>query len=150
MDLRSLACFRGISSELTPPNPGGALLLLVRHIHAAEGLLERSANRVIGLMFSHQEEGKIALGIYVRGSSTMCIDFRGISLGWKESSRTRLATAPRAIDFAIMTSDAPLSDSDSMSRWSERILLVLPSGVPAVYLSHSNPILFRERRWLHL
>jgi hypothetical protein len=72
--------------------------LLVRHIHAAEGLLER-ANRVIGLMFSHQEEGKIALGIYVRGSSTMCIDFRGISLGWKReladaschrSSRNRL------------------------------------------------------------
>ena len=58
----------------------------------------------------------------------MCIDFRGISLGWKESSRTRLATAPRAIDFAIMTSDAPLSDSDSMARWSERILLVLPES----------------------
>src|ERR1700704_3461259 len=30
--------------------------LLVRHIHAAEGPLERSANRVIALMFSHQEE----------------------------------------------------------------------------------------------
>src|SRR4030081_1403997 len=68
------------------------------------------------------------LGIYVRGSSTMCIDFRGIGLGWKESSRTRLATAPRAIDFAIMTSDAQLSDSDSMLRWSERILLVLPES----------------------
>src|ERR1700716_2426577 len=35
--------------------------LLVRHIQAAEDLLERSANRVIGLMFSHQDEGKIAL-----------------------------------------------------------------------------------------
>src|SRR5258708_2231442 len=35
--------------------------LLVRDVHAAEGLLERSANRVIALMFSHQEEGKIAL-----------------------------------------------------------------------------------------
>src|ERR1700730_1022444 len=35
--------------------------LLVRHRHAAEGLLEGSANRVIALMFSHQEEGKIAL-----------------------------------------------------------------------------------------
>src|SRR3982074_2656877 len=30
--------------------------LLVRHIRTAEGLLERSANRVIALMFSHQEE----------------------------------------------------------------------------------------------
>src|ERR1700704_2349077 len=35
--------------------------LLVRHIHAAEGLLEGSANRVIALMFSHPEESKIAL-----------------------------------------------------------------------------------------
>ena len=26
----------------------------------------------------------------------------------------------------------------------------LPSGVPAVYLSHSNPIRFSGRRWLHL
>src|SRR5260221_10128718 len=35
--------------------------LLVRYVRAAEGLLERSADRVIGLVFSHQEEGKIAL-----------------------------------------------------------------------------------------
>ena len=57
-------------------------------------------------------------------------DFPELELGMVEGSRARLATALRngAVDIAIVTGEAHLLHTKSMSLWSERILVVLPDG----------------------
>jgi len=58
--------------------------------------------------------------------------FFQIDVCLKESSRMRLVTALRngALDIAIVTGSLPLLGTQSMSLWSERILLALPEEHP--------------------
>jgi len=60
--------------------------------------------------------------------------FPRVELGTIERSRTRLATALRSgvIDLHVTTGETPPFDCKTISLWSERILVVLPSEHPLV------------------
>jgi DNA-binding transcriptional LysR family regulator len=84
------------------------------------------------------EAGRLAIGFYTSLSAgnlrATLIDFARrfpqVVVGMVERSRMRLTTALRngAIDVAIVTGETPLSDSKTMSLWSERIMVALPEG----------------------
>jgi DNA-binding transcriptional LysR family regulator len=84
------------------------------------------------------EGGWLSIGFYTSLSAgslrATLIDyaqrFPEIELVMLESSRTRLITALRngAIDVAVVTGETPLLDNNSMSLWSERVLVVLPES----------------------
>ncbi|XSC47573.1 LysR substrate-binding domain-containing protein [Bradyrhizobium sp. RDT10] len=84
------------------------------------------------------ETGRLTIGFYTSLSAgnlrATLTDFRQrfpqIKLLTVERSRARLVTALRngALDLAIVTGDALIQDSNSMSLWSERTLVALPEG----------------------
>ena len=81
------------------------------------------------------EAGRLTVGFYTSISAGNLLAtlmdykkrFSQIDVCLKESSRVRLVTALRngALDIAIVTGGLPLQGTQSMSLWSERILLAL-------------------------
>jgi DNA-binding transcriptional LysR family regulator len=81
------------------------------------------------------EAGRLSVGFYTSISAgnlrATLVDYKRrfsqIDVCLKESSRMRLVTALRngALDIAIVTGGLPLQGTQSMSLWSERILLAL-------------------------
>ncbi len=108
-------------------------------LRAARSILEQVGSLVTtAYRTGRGEAGRLIIGFYTSLSAgnlrATLVDyaqrFPQIDVGLIESSRTRLVTALRngAIDVAIVTGEAPLPESKSISLWSERILAVLPEG----------------------
>ena len=84
------------------------------------------------------ETGRLTIGFYTSLTAgnlrATLVDYAQrvpeIELGMIEGSRARLVTALRnaAIDIAIVTGETHFANTNSMSLWSERLLVVLPDG----------------------
>src|SRR6266702_443516 len=108
-------------------------------LHLARSILEQVDSLVTR---AHQtgrgEAGRLTIGFYTSLAAgnlrATLVDYARrvpeIELGMIEGSRARLVTALRnaAIDIAIVTGETHFANTNSMSLWSERLLVVLPDG----------------------
>jgi DNA-binding transcriptional LysR family regulator len=128
-----MTIFERSSGGVRATESGRDFLRIARLILEQVGSLITTAYRT-----GRGEAGRLVVGFYTSLSAgnlrATLVDyaqrFPQIDVGLIESSRTRLVTALRngAIDIAIVTGEAPLPESKSISLWSERILAVLPEG----------------------
>lgn len=146
--LIGLTVFERSSGGVQPTPAGRDFLRMARSI-----LEQMEALVTTALISGRGEVGRMTIGFYTSLSAgnlrATLLEYRlrfpQIELGMVESSRTRLITALRsgAVDVAIVTGEAPLSDSNVLPLWSERTLVALPGDHP---FAHRNTIYWTDLR----
>ncbi|MET4072221.1 DNA-binding transcriptional LysR family regulator [Bradyrhizobium sp. S3.2.6] len=127
--------FERYSGGVRPTRAGRSVLRLARTILEEFDALVATANSV-----RTSETGRLAVGFCTSLSAgnlqasllELKQRFPQIELATVERSRTRLATALRngVLDILIVTGSLPLLESETMSLWGERVLVVLPEDHP--------------------
>ncbi|MCK1335605.1 LysR family transcriptional regulator, partial [Bradyrhizobium sp. 38] len=130
-----IAVFVRHSGGVRPTRAGLGVLRQARSILEEFDALIASASYV-----QNCETGRLAIGFCTSLSAgnlqASLLEFNQrvplIEVATSERSRTRLATGLRngALDILIVTGSLPLFETEVMSLWSERVLIVLPQNHP--------------------